>query len=215
MFTETCRCRPHLTTNWRNYPPYVNVTSLSTPGIIIPKLLTGVISECCGDCLDHGESKLDFTCNGNNGTAQRNSSEDLLQNIDDQTDFSFPVIGYKLQDSYKGGLGYAPFVESAGVAFVVYTDTSGVKDAMFDALIACWPVIVIPLAMAYIAGVTVWILVSNMFFFSHFFSNFCCLDIIFTMPALLTRFAKFIGLSKQVEKRHSFLCNLFAGRKIK
>lgn len=75
-----------------------------------------------------------------------------------------------MQDSYKGGLGYAPFVESAGVAFVIYSDTSGVKDAMFDALLACWPVILIPLVMAYIAGVTVWILVSIVFF-SWLFSN--------------------------------------------
>lgn len=164
MLTETCRCRPHLTTNWRNYPPYVNLSSLSSPGIIIPKLLTGVISECCGQCLAHGESKLDFTRNGNNEIAQQNSSENFLRNIDGQTDFSFPVIGYKLQDSYKGGLGYAPFVESAGVAFVVYTDTSGVKDAMFDALIACWPVVVIPVVMAYIAGVLVWLLVRIMFY---------------------------------------------------
>ena len=90
-----------------------------------------------------------------------------MQNINGQTDFSFPVIGYKLQDSYKGGLGYAPFVESAGVAFVVYTDTSAVKDAMFDALIACWPVVLIPLVMAYIAGVLVWLLVRIIYFF-HF-----------------------------------------------
>ena len=165
LFIETCRCRPRLTTNWRNYPPYVNLTSLSTPGIIIPKLLTGVINQCCGTCLDQGESRLDFTRNGNNRIAQQNRSEDFLQNIDGQTDFSFPVIGYKLQDSYKGGLGYAPFVESAGVAFIVYSDTSGVKEAMFDALLACWPVVVLPLVMAYIAGVTVWILVSIFWLF--------------------------------------------------
>ena len=146
----------------------MNLTSLNTPGIIIPKLLTGVIEECCAYCLEHGESKLDFRRNGNNGTAQRNRSEDLLHNIDGQTDFSFPVIGHKLQDTYKGGLGYSPFVESAGVAFIVYTDTSGVKEAMFDALLACWPVIVLPLVMAYIAGVTVWILV-------RIFLNFLCL----------------------------------------
>jgi len=46
----------------------------------------------------------------------------------------------------------------------VYTDTSGVKDAMFDALIACWPVVVIPFVMAYIAGVLVWLLVRIMYF---------------------------------------------------
>lgn len=201
MFTETCRCRPHLTTNWRNYPPYVNVTFLSTPGIIIPKLLTGVISECCGECLDHGQSKLDFTRNGNNGTAQQNSSEDLLQNIDGQTDFSFPVIGYKLQDSYKGGLGYAPFVESAGIAFVVYTDNSGVKDAMFDALIACWPVVVLPVVMAYIAGVLVWLLVRTV---CSLFSYFCfrqfvmivTIEYVFLLSCLVTFFTLPIGLDR-------------------
>ena len=160
MLTETCRCRPHLTTNWKNYPPYVNLTSLKTPGIIIPFLLVKVIDQCCGNCSEHGLSKLDFRRNGNNGIAQQNTTGDLLHNINDQTDFSFPVIGYKLQDSYKGGLGYAPFVESAGVAFVVYTDTSVFTNTMFAALLACWPVVVIPLVMAYIAGVMVWMLVS-------------------------------------------------------
>ena len=103
---------------------------------------------------------LDFTRNGNNRTAQQSTVEDFRQNIDEQTDFSFPVIGNKLQDTYKGGLGYAPFVESAGVAFIVYTDTSNVKEAMFSALLACWPVVAIPLIMAYIAGFSVWVLVS-------------------------------------------------------
>ena len=105
-------------------------------------------------------SRLDLTLNGNNQTARQETVNDLQRNIDNQTDFSFPIIGHKLQDSYKGGLGYAPFVESSGVAFVVYTDTSSIKEAMFNALLACWPVILIPMIMAYIAGVFVWILVS-------------------------------------------------------
>ena len=46
------------------------------------------------------------------------------------------------------------------MAYVVYIDNSGVKEAMFTALVDCWPVIVIPMIMAYIAGVLVWILVS-------------------------------------------------------
>ena len=46
------------------------------------------------------------------------------------------------------------------MAYVVYIDNSGVKEAMFTALVNCWPVIVIPMIMAYIAGVFVWFLVS-------------------------------------------------------
>ena len=111
--------------------------------------------------LSSDRSELDFTRNGNNKTAQQTTVADLRQNIDLQTDFSFPVIGYKLQDTYKGGLGYAPFVESAGVAYLVYTDTTGLKDSMFSALLACWPVVAIPMIIAYIAGVFVWVLVSR------------------------------------------------------
>ena len=46
------------------------------------------------------------------------------------------------------------------MAFLIYSDFSGLRDAMFAALVACWPVVVLPLVMAYIAGVVVWLLVS-------------------------------------------------------
>ena len=150
---ETCRCYKHLTTNWRNYPPYVDLKSLSSPGVII-------INECCGECRAHGKSELDFSCSGNNGTSEQNRSEYLLENIDNQTDFSFPVNGYKLQNSYRGGLEYSPFVESAGVAFLTFQDSSDAKHAMFVTLEACWPVVVLSLVMAYIAGLIMWLLVS-------------------------------------------------------
>ena len=157
---ETCRCHKHLTTNWRNYPPYVNLMSLSSPGVIIPRLLEEVINECCGECHAHGKSELDFSRSGNNGTSEQNRSEYLLENIDNQTDFSFPVNGYRLQNSYRGGLGYSPFVESAGVAFLTFQDSSDAKHAMFVTLEACWPVVVLSLVMAYIAGLIMWLLVS-------------------------------------------------------
>ena len=56
VFTETCRCRRRLTTNWRNFPPYVNVTSLNDIGVIIPKLLVQVVDQCCGWCREHNRS---------------------------------------------------------------------------------------------------------------------------------------------------------------
>ncbi|CAH3152802.1 unnamed protein product, partial [Pocillopora meandrina] len=157
-FGETCRCYKHLTTNWRNYPPYVDLKSLSSPGVIIPRLLEEVINECCGECRAHGKSELDFSRSGNNGTSEQNRSEYLLENIDNQTDFSFPVNGYKLQNSYRGGLEYSPFVESAGVAFLTFQDSSDAKHAMFVTLEACWPVVVLSLVMAYIAGLIMWLL---------------------------------------------------------
>lgn len=51
-------------------------------------------------------------------------------------------------------------IESAGVAFLTFQDSSDVKHAMFVTLMACWPVVVLSLVMAYIAGLIMWLLVS-------------------------------------------------------
>ena len=118
----------------------------------------------CNHIIYINRSRLDFRLNGNNQAAQQTTIEQFRKNIDSQTDFSFPVIGYKLQDSYKGGLGYSPFVESAGVVFIVYTDNSNVKDTMVSALFACWPIVLIPFIMAYIAGFCIWVLVRAFMF---------------------------------------------------
>ena len=46
------------------------------------------------------------------------------------------------------------------MAFLTFQDSSGVKHAMFVTLIACWPVVVLSLMMAYNAGLIIWLLVS-------------------------------------------------------
>ncbi|XP_048579794.1 uncharacterized protein LOC5501224 isoform X1 [Nematostella vectensis] len=162
-FGETCRCKRNLTTNWRQYKPYVTTTVNGSPGLIIPVMLQEMLVQCCGSCADHGQSRLDLTVDGHNNTAQKKTIDELLNTIDGETDFSFPVHGYKGQDSYKRGLGYTPMVESPGAAFVVgQVDTTAARAAMFDKVIGTWPVIVLPLVMAYIAGAVMWFLDSKM-----------------------------------------------------
>ena len=120
-----------------------------------------MVRECCGKCQSYEEVKLDFKRNGRSNTSERHSYMDLLQNLDETTDFTFPVSGYKEQDSYKGGYGFAPIIESAGVAFIVYPDTTQNQNTMYQSVLLCLPVMSLPIVLAYIAGVLIWCLVSK------------------------------------------------------
>ena len=99
--------------------------------------------------------------NGRNNSSMVNSSRELLERLDENTDFAFPVHGEKEQQSYKGGFGYVPIVESAGVAFIVHPRTSATRQSMLSSLFLCLPVLLLPIIMAQIAGVIIWILVSH------------------------------------------------------
>jgi len=162
-FSETCHCGSHLTTSWRRYEPYVNISDDGEPGQIIPKVLQSMVDECCGLCDAFSKTLLDFNMNGNNKPSAKNTSRDLLESLEESTDFTFPVYGHKNQDSYKGGYGYIPVIESAGVAFIVYPEVSTTQTSMFNSMLRCLPVLVLPILTAYIAGVIIWFLVSRFF----------------------------------------------------
>ena len=122
-----------------------------------------MVKECCGHCLDRNQTVLDFKTNGKNEPSTKNSSRRLLEELDESTDFTFPVYGHKDQDSYKGGFGYTPVIESAGVAFIV-PEVFTTQTTMFRALLNCLRVFIVPLVTAYIAGIIIWCLVSRCLF---------------------------------------------------
>lgn len=161
--SETCPCGSHLTTSWRRYEPYVNISDDGEPGQIIPMVLQSMVDDCCGLCDAFSKTLLHFNMNGNNKPSAKNTSRDLLESLEESTDFTFPVYGHKNQDSYKGGYGYIPVIESAGVAFIVYPEVSTTQTSMFNSMLRCLPVLVLPIVTAYIAGVIIWFLVSRFF----------------------------------------------------
>ena len=162
FLSETCPCEQHLTTNWRHYEPYVNVSEDGEPGQIIPAVLKSMVDACCGECREYYKTELDFKRNSKGERSLHTSSRHLLENMDDETDFTFPVYGYNQQDSYKGGYGYIPVIETAGVAFIVYLrEDSTTQNTMFDSMIRCLPVLLLPILTAYVAGIIIWALVSR------------------------------------------------------
>ncbi|XP_074627585.1 protein sidekick-like isoform X3 [Acropora palmata] len=154
---ETCRCGRKFTTSWRRYEPYANVTDDGKPGQIIPSILQRMVDECCGSCDAYERTVVDFKTDGLGKKSEKNSNRFLLESLDTSTDFTFPVHGNSLQDSYKGGYGYVPVIESSGVAFIVSPNASETQSTTFALLMRCLPVLLLPMVTASAAGIVIWI----------------------------------------------------------
>ncbi|XP_068752747.1 uncharacterized protein [Montipora capricornis] len=155
---ETCHCESTFTTSWRRYEPYANVGDDGQPGEIIPWVLKEMVDECCGSCFEFQTTVVNFKRDGSNKESAKNSSHFLLNSLDTSSDFTFPIYGNSFQDSYKGGFGYVPVIESSGVAFIVYPEVSTQQNTMFNSMIRCLLVLLLPMVTAYAAGVIIWIL---------------------------------------------------------
>ncbi|XP_068752748.1 uncharacterized protein [Montipora capricornis] len=116
-----------------------------------------MVDECCGSCSEFKTTVVDFKRDASNKESAKNSSHFLLNSLDTSSDFTFPIYGNSLQDSYKGGFGYVPVIESSGVAFIVYPDSTQ-QNTMFNATIRILPVLLLPMVTAYAAAVIIWIL---------------------------------------------------------
>lgn len=119
-----------------------------------------MVDKCCGSCNEYERTVVDFKTDGLGKKSGKNSSRFLLESLDTSTDFTFPVHGDSLQDSYKGGYGYVPVIESSGVAFIVNPNVSETQSTLFASLMRYLPVLLLPVVTAYAAGIIVWILVS-------------------------------------------------------
>ena len=158
---ETCRCKKRLSTNWKEFPPYVSLQDGKVAGIF-PSVLEQVAVSCCGSCASHGKSYVDFRFNGMNKAAQQLIDKDFKSNISHKTDLSFPAYGYTWQETYATSYGYKSIIESPGVAFVVNTekDSSSTKSPIVFSLVASLPILACTVILIYAAGVIIWLMVS-------------------------------------------------------
>ena len=119
-----------------------------------------MVDECCGSCSEFETTVVNFKRDASNKESAKNSSHFLLKSLDTSSDFTFPIYGSSLQDSYKGGFGYVPVIESSGVAFIVYPDSTQ-QNTMFNLVIRWSVLFLLPMVTAYAPAVIIWILVSH------------------------------------------------------
>lgn len=162
LITETCNCYRKLYTNYWLNPPYVaSIGSDDNVTGIFPPILYLVVRSCCGECRQHGYTVIDYRTAGDNASAIKNTEKRVRELIDDMTELSFPVYGRMEQTEYSNEYGFAPLVQSAGVAFIVTGDEPGAAALMLvKAVFDLWPLIVTVFISAFFAGIVMWLLVS-------------------------------------------------------
>ena len=124
-----------------------------------------MIYTACGICPGHGGSghtKIDIISNGKEKWSAKKSVLEVLNDIDDVPQISFPIYGNKYITRYMADYAYINLVESPGVAFIAGSKPPGSAAMnMMYAVLDCVPMIVLSACMAYISGFVIWFLVSN------------------------------------------------------
>ena len=150
-----------LFTNWWPSPPYVSVTINRKPGGIFGALLEDMFVSVCGSCRNgHGKTVVNFKTNGKGDTALKVGQNDVINDIDDITEISFPVNGLVDDSAYLKEYAFLPIVKSPGVAFLTLAKKRNSRSVALYAVLNCWPLVVLSFTLAYIAGFLIWILVS-------------------------------------------------------
>jgi len=128
---------------------------------IFPPILRLVVRSCCGECAAFGYTEIDFRNAGDNVSAIKKTQMQVKEAIDDKTELSFPVYGRMGQTDYSNEYGFAPLVQSAGVAFIVAGDEPGAAAKMVvKAVFDLWPLIISVFISAFFTGIVMWLLVS-------------------------------------------------------
>ena len=169
--SETCRCPYVLYTNYWSTPPYlkVNEEDNKLEGIF-SGIVTDMIHTACGICPGHGETgdtQIDIVSNGKQRSSAKRNILEVLEDIVDVPQISFPIYGDKHTTRYMRDYAYINLVESPGVAFIATSRPPGSAAMnMMNAVFRCVPMIVLSACMAYISGFVIWVLVSKCFLHS-------------------------------------------------
>ena len=166
MAAETCRCPNVLYTNYWSMPPYLRLNDKDNKlEGIFSEIVIDMIHTACGICPGHGETghtKIDIVSNGKQKSSAKRKILEVLKDIGDFPQISFPIYGNKYITRYIADYAYINLVESPGVAFIATSRPPGSAAMnMINAAINCVPMIVLSACMAYISGFFIWTLVSN------------------------------------------------------
>jgi hypothetical protein len=125
-----------------------------------------MIITACGECPNgHGQSVVHLSDNGKGKPAEKQTQLDVMSDVDDVTDVSFPVPGHVSYTTFLKYYAYVSLVESPGTAYLVVRndESTSRNNALFSTLGACWPIVLLSFGMALLAGMVIWLMVSIVF----------------------------------------------------
>lgn len=144
-------CSLAMKVNWIDLPPYVFAVNDSSSGNgtvngTLKYIIEGMVRRCCGQCV-----QFDYL------EPMRNFKELIadVNSLKNKVDLSFPVYG-KNSDLKFNYFPYYPIIETPGVLFLRNRLNDGTAtQAITSAVISGWPIMVLCLVFAGIAGIII------------------------------------------------------------
>ena len=118
------------------------------------------MTECCRNCYNgHGWSETLYKIDGKGSEGFKYKMGIFKSNIDDDTDFNFPVQGHSLKTKYAT---FYRYVYTVAVAFFIVDDPPDkMPNAILSTVSSSWSLLLIAVVISMIAGIIVWVLVRN------------------------------------------------------
>ena len=151
-------CSKTLNVSWLSKPPFTNSSGNSYPYGILHEVLETALNRC--GALEAVEEK---PCIRYNIPAAANKSTLLQDILHDRAHLILPVHSDD-QRLYKGFLSYIKILESPGFALIRKNDSQQSDDKnaiLLNAIRGCWPIVMLTLLLSSVAGLCVWVLVSD------------------------------------------------------
>jgi hypothetical protein len=160
--TETCRCPKILHTNYWKYPPYARKRSSGSIRGLFPDIVFKMTEWACGECTNgHGKTSINTMENGHGKPSFKSGLLEVLSDINDIPEISFPIHGNKYMTTFMGSYRYVHLIDSPGIAFITVAEPPDstslvVMQSIFD----CLPLLLVAGCLAFMAGFIIWVLVS-------------------------------------------------------
>ncbi|XP_074628437.1 uncharacterized protein LOC141886246 isoform X3 [Acropora palmata] len=153
---DTCNCHRTIFTNWWINPPYSDIGGSNKSGIITP-ILNQAVHACCGNCTEHGYTRIDFQRSGTGRRAINSGLLEFKRNIEQTTELHFPVYGTMDQTRFSGNYGFVPFVQSPGIALIIIGDEKGTAaKLLLKSLAFCFPILFLSVALLWVSSLVMW-----------------------------------------------------------
>jgi len=158
---EKCSCPKEITTNSYNYAPYSRfISRYGSNGAAVYSgiffvTLTKMMTQCCGNCSGgHGPSSIKWE----DEPVLKTKSMSLMKNNVGKYDLSFPIEGSKTSEYYSSTHLFVPVVDSPGYALLIKYDSSAQANVIFNSILNGWPILILTIVMAVLAGMIMWLL---------------------------------------------------------
>ncbi|XP_066913417.1 uncharacterized protein [Clytia hemisphaerica] len=160
IIEKTCACPEKVSTSYYLLSPYVTQSKHSAAGIFLD-ILKQMIPSICGQCQRSNgvlNTVIDEKHNGRNAFAQKSSELQAVQEIDEYTDLTFPIIGTKYLDVFMD-YPFISIIQHPGVVLIARDKLwNEIINEMIFAILDVWPLVVLNNLIMLVAGFIVWLL---------------------------------------------------------